>query len=217
MKGYVVTLFNIDKSVQVAQRCVNSGKQFNVDVEMVAGVWKDDAMQQMKNEKLQLSQFDQSFSDVSAVVGNFIAQYRIWKTIAESNQPGIVLEHDAVFVDNIPNLHNHDVVNLGKPSYGNFNTQSSPGVYPLFSKPGKYFPGAHGYYVTPKGAQQLITFAQTKGVAPCDIFLQSKNFNNLMEAYPWPIEAHDNFTTIQLEKGCKAKHNFDHQYQIIDG
>ena len=85
----------------------------------------------------------------------------------------------------------------------------------MFSKPGGYIPGAHGYYLTPKGARQLITTAKRVGATPCDLFLNKTNFPNIMELYPWPIEADDSFTTIQKEKGCKAKHNYDNDFKVL--
>lgn len=218
MKAYVVTLLNIEKSVNVANRCVQSGKKYGIEVELFPAVYKDVAFEEMQQEQLQLAKFDQSYSCIEAVVGNFVAQYRIWKKVSKANEPAIVLEHDAVFISPIPTLVGlGDIINLGKPSYGKFNTPANniPGVYPMFSKDGGYIPGAHGYYITPAGANGLVTKAKQLGVSPCDIFLNNKNFPEIKECYPWPIEAHDSFTTIQTEKGCKAKHNYNKEYQIL--
>lgn len=216
MKGYVVTLMNLPESVKMAQRCVNTAKRFDVEVEMFPAVNKDVAMDELKEEGLILASYDQSYSNVGAVVGNFVTQYRIWNKIVDNNEPGIVLEHDAVFVDNIPNLKSKgDIINLGKPSYGKYLTKTKSGIYPMFSKSGGYIPGAHGYYLTPKGAAELIAFAKSKGAGPCDIYLNNKSFPNIKECYPWPIEAHDEFSTIQNEKGCLAKHNYGKDFKIL--
>jgi len=216
MKGYVVTLFNLPESVAVANRCKESGEQFGVEVDLFPAIFKNISLEELEKEQIRLSTWDESYSDVGAVVGNFITQYRIWKTIVESNEPGIVLEHDAVFVDRIPNLKDKgDIINLGKPSYGNFIKKNKPGIYPMFSKPGGYIPGAHGCYLTPRGALELISIAKQKGAAPCDMFLNNKNFPNIKESYPWPIEALDSFSTIQKEKGCIAKHNYNKDYKIF--
>jgi GR25 family glycosyltransferase involved in LPS biosynthesis len=214
MKGYVVTLMNIPESVKFAQRCIKSGKKYNIDIEMFPAVWKTEAMDELKKENLKKSVFDESWSNPEAVIGNFISQYRIWNKIVESGEPGIVFEHDAVVVSNIPDIKG-DIVNLGKPSYGNFKKQNKPGEYKMFSKPGGYIPGAHSYYLTPKGAKQLIKVAKQKGAAPCDIYLNKKNFPNIAEVYPWPVEAHDEFSTIQVEKGCIAKHNYNKDYKLL--
>jgi len=212
MKGYVVTLMNLPESISVANRCKDTGQQFDVDVEIFPAVFKDVALEELEKEGLKLSKWDESYS----VVGNFISQYRIWKTIVESKEPGIVLEHDAVFTTPIPVLKGcGDIINLGKPSYGNFKSKSKQGIYPMFSKPGGYIPGAHGYYLTPEGGQQFINKAKALGATPCDLFINKTNFPDIKEIYPWVIEAKDEFTTIQKEKGCTAKHNYNNNFKIL--
>ncbi len=216
MKGYVVTLLNLPESVEMAERCVASGKEYDVDIEIAPAVYKDIALEELKKEGLNRASWDESYSNIGAVIGNFVSQYRVWNKIVESQEPGIVFEHDAVVVASIPDLQGKgDIINLGKPSYGNYRKQNAPGVYPMFSKPGGYIPGAHGYYVTPVGAQELIRVAKNQGAAPCDMFLNNKVFPNIKELYPWVIEARDEFTTIQNKKGCLAKHNYDENYKLL--
>ena len=215
MKGYVVTLMNIPESVKVAERCQASGEQFGVDVELFPAVYKDVALDELEKEGIKLSSWDESFSNVGAVVGNFVTQYRIWKTIVESGEAGIVLEHDAVFTAPVPSLGSNNIVNLGKPSYGHFISQPSAGIYPMFSKQGGYIPGAHGYYLTPDGAQEFINKAKETGAAPCDLFINKTNFPNIKELFPWVIEAKDEFTTIQKARGCTAKHNYNKDFKIL--
>ena len=216
MKGYIGTIMQIPESVKMAERCIESGKQFGVDVEIVPAVYKDEALEKLAEANLTLQKYDESYSNVGAVVGNFLTQYASWKMIAESGEPGIMLEHDAVFIDRVPDLEGKgDIINIGKPSYGNYRSQTVPGVYPMFSKPGGYIPGAHGYYLTPKGANDLILIAEQRGAAPVDIFLNKTNFPNIKEIYPWVVEARDEFTTIQNTKGCLAKHNYNENFKVM--
>jgi len=216
MKAYIVTLFNLPESIKFAERCKRSAAVFDIDAELYPAVWRDIAQAEAIKENLTVSNFDTSFSNIDSVIGNFITQYRIWRTIAVSSNPGIVLEHDALFFAKLPDLENKgDIINLGRPSYGAYNAKQSPGVYPMFSKTGGYIPGAHCYYLTPNGANQLISFAKIHGIAPCDLFLNRRNFPNIKEIYPWIAEADDEFTTIQHEKGCTAKHNYNSNYIIL--
>ena len=123
----------------------------------------------------------------------------------------MIFEHDAVLVGDIPQMMMFDILSLGKPSYGKFNTPSFIGYGSLVSKP--YFPGAHAYRLTPKGAQQLIDECAFSA-GPTDIYIHSSKFT-LGEYYPWPVEARDSFTTIQQKAGCYAKHNYGESYEII--
>lgn len=231
MKGYVVTLIDMPQSVSVAKRCCESAKKYGIEVEMFPAVDKNSSVSQMEleglswiageNKKKYLPPsggFD-TYSNTGAVLGNFISQYRIWKIIRDSGESGIVLEHDAVFIDALPDLAGKgDIINIGIPSYGSYKQQKKPGVYPMFSKPGGYIPGAHGYYVTNQGAQQLVEKAGEIGAAPVDIFLNKRVFPEIKELWPQIVEAQDTFTTIQIQKGCEAKRSYrklGKDYQIL--
>lgn len=216
MKGYVGSLVDLPESVEMANRCIASCRAFGVDAEIVPATPKHESKKELQRMKLAVGHFDKSFSNPAAVLGNFCTMYRTWQKIFHSDKPGIVFEHDAVMIAQLPDLTGKGhIINLGKPSYGNFKSKNKPGVYPMFSKNGGYIPGAHAYYVTVQGAQQLIAKARKIGAAPCDLFLCKKNFPQIKELYPWVAEARDEFSTIQLEKGCKAKHNYNDNYKIL--
>lgn len=213
MKAYIVTLWHMDESVRVAERASDSADKHGLVPEFWAGVPREDAAKEMLAEGLKLGSFDQSWSRTDAAMGNFVAQYRLWQHIAHT-EPALILEHDAVVVAPIPELKGHgDIITLGKPSFGKLRHQREPGFYPLFSS-GDKIPGAHGYYLTPAGATALISMAKRKGAIPVDKFICPQRFA-ITEYYPWPIEAHDSFTTIQREKGCLSKHNWGPEYRIL--
>ncbi len=215
MKAYIVTLWNLPQSVEVAERASESAVKFGLEPVFWPGVWRDDAMAQLQAEGLQMGKFDESWSNTPAAMGNFVAQYRIWKEISHG-EPAVILEHDSVVVAPIPVLAGRgDIVTLAKPSFGKLRNQREAGFYSLFSS-GDKIPGAHGYYLTPTGAATLVSMAKRKGAIPVDKFICPQRFH-ITEYYPWPIEAHDSFTTIQRVKGCLAKHNYGHgkDYQIL--
>ena len=206
MRAYVVTLLNIPESVEVARRAVESAERFGLQASHWPGVWRDVAMAEMQAEGLRAGAFDESWSNTDAVIGNFVAQYRIWREIAAS-EGAVILEHDAVVVAPIPDLQGQgDIITLGKPSFGMLRPRKEQGFYPTFSF-GDKIPGAHGYYLTPNGAALLVEFAQKFGAMPVDKFISPQRFQ-IREYWPWPIEARDSFTTIQKEKGCRSKHAY---------
>jgi GR25 family glycosyltransferase involved in LPS biosynthesis len=212
MKASVITIIDNDRSRQVADRCIRSAAMNGLDVAYFKAITpKDSPLKLASQEEIPIEKFDEQFSRFDNCLSAFLSHYWLWKMTAAGTQPHIIFEHDAVLVDRIPNLSG-DIVNLGKPSYGKFNTPNTLGEGPLVSK--RYFPGAHGYYITPKGAQMLIDKAKTHA-CPTDIFMNHDNFENLKEYYPWPIEARDSFTTIQNNVGCIAKHNYGETYEII--
>jgi len=91
MKGYVGVVTEIPESVAVGERCVESGTWAGVDVVVEPAVHKDFALDHLAQEGLKRSAWDESFSNVGAVIGNFVTQYRCWNHILESGEPGICL------------------------------------------------------------------------------------------------------------------------------
>jgi hypothetical protein len=215
MNAYIVALQNIPESVAGGLRAARTAKQFGLVPFARDGVWRDVARDAMEDEGLRVADFDQRFSNPDAVIGNFMAQYRIWNEVAHGKEPAVVMEHDAVVVASLPKIPaSVQFVTLGRPSFGRVPAPREDGIYPLFSR-STHLAGAHGYYLTPAFAEQLVSVAQRKGVMPVDIFISPQRFAGIMEAYPWPIEAHDSFTTIQKRRGCVAKHNFCDDYRIL--
>ena len=183
-----------------------------------------------------LKGFIEPYSRWDNVISAFTSHFSIWKESLKNNQDCFIFEHDAVAIDALPVLLVEkilsdepnapkkrkltpnpilgDIVNIGRPSYGKFNTPANIGINPLTSK--RYFPGAHAYFVRPKGAQQLIDVAKREA-GPTDVFINYRRFNNLQEWYPWPVIAKDNFSTIQNVNGCQAKHGFNpERYKLVN-
>lgn len=213
MKASVITIIDNDRSRQVADRCIRSASSNGLTVAYFKAITpKDSPIKIASQEEIPIDKFEEKYSRFNNCLAAFLSHYWLWKITAAGTEPHIIFEHDAFVVAPFPAFITGDIVNLGKPSYGKFNTPSFIGNGPLTSKP--YFPGAHAYYITPKGAQQLIDKAKTDA-SPTDIFINKNNFPDLMEYYPWPVEARDSFTTIQNTTGCQAKHNFGETYEIL--
>lgn len=216
MKNYVITIMDNEKSILVANRCIKSGLSTGgLEIEH----WKattpaDDIDGFIKSENINISAMNEVYSRTSNCVAAFISHYKLWKLCAEGKEEVTIFEHDAVCVNNIPtHIIYNGAISLGKPSYGNYKTPSVFGINRLTSKP--YFPGAHAYRIKPNAAKMLVQQAKFEA-RPTDVFLNLNSFAFLQEFYPWPVEARDSFTTIQSEAGCRAKHNFDQNYEIIN-
>lgn len=207
MKNFVITIMDNEKSVKAAERCITSAYK---DGGLVVGKWtattpRDNLKQLLEKEKINPASMAEVYSRTPNAVAAFLSHFSLWKMCAESGFEMTIFEHDAVCVNNIPtNISYNGVISLGKPSYGKYQTPPLLGVNKLTSKP--YFPGAHAYRIKPAAAQMLVDQARLEA-KPTDVFLNIKTFPFLQEYYPWPVEAHDTFTTIQAPIGCVAKHN----------
>lgn len=215
MKSYVITIMSMPESVKMAQRCIDSMKEY--DVQMFSAITpEDDPIAIAKKEGIRLDHFEvdaKKYSRFERCVSAFLSHYSLWKKCIEDNKEYQIFEHDAVCTGNLPKFINYQrCVSLGAPSYGKFNTPTKLGTSPLVSKP--YFPGAHAYRLNPKGAREMVMFS--KGMAkPTDVYLNIKDFPWLQEYYPWPVEARDTFSTIQNQGGCRAKHNYGDDYELL--
>jgi GR25 family glycosyltransferase involved in LPS biosynthesis len=213
MKSYVITIDSIPESVKAAERCIRSMPEYNVQ-KFSAITPDNDPIAIAEQEGISLSSFkDGKYSRFERCVSAFLSHYSLWKMCIEDNEEYQVFEHDAVCVGTIPQMLNYKgCVSLGVPSYGKYNTPTALGVVPLTSK--NYFPGAHAYRLNPKGASTMVSFAK-ENAAPTDVFLDKRNLPWLEEYYPWPVEARDNFSTIQHEGGCQAKHGYNEKYKLL--
>lgn len=216
MKNYVITIMENPKSVQAARRCILSGKACGMEIEMFPATTPSNCniLEYTKENGLPVTRFlNSKYSNEEYSIAAFLSHYFLWVKSASIYEEITIFEHDAYITSPIPDTIAYSkCINLGKPSYGKFNTPSNLGVNRLTSKP--YFPGAHAYRVNPNGAN-LLTFEARKTAAPTDVFLNVHSFPWLEEYYPWPAEARDSFTTIQKKEGCLAKHNWNEGYEIL--
>jgi len=214
-KAYVITILDNERSVQVAKRCIRSGKKNGLDIEMWQAITpKNNPEKIMKKYGINPQAFIEPYSRHENCMAAFLSHYSLWKKAVKEKIDVLIFEHDAVVVDTIPDVHGYKgCITFGKPSYGKFVTPRFMGVQELQHK--RYFGGAHAYQVSWQAAEVLIKKAKSYA-APTDIYLNLDNFRFLQEYYPWPVEANDSFTTIQVEKGCLAKHKYNKEtYDII--
>lgn len=201
----VITI-NTPESKAVGQRCVESGKKVGIEVHPYVGFdpINYDVFVQAQRFGIPIEGFNEKWSRLDRCVAAFLSHFSLWVLCADSKEEFLILEHDAVFVNYVPNVQYDGLLSLGAPSYGKFNTPSLIGVNPLTSKP--YLPGAHAYLLKPEAAKILIEKASILA-KPTDIYLNRTDFPWIQEYYPWPVIAKDSFTTIQNEMGIRAKHN----------
>jgi len=215
MKAYVITLSDKPESVEVADRCIKTGARFGTVVEK----WNAYSPQMEDWEEVRTSlqhipidRFVEKYSRFENCLAAFYSHYSLWQHCVDIKEDVLILEHDAVFNNFLPEVSFSGVMSFGKPSYGKYVTPPTIGRNKLISK--QYLPGAHAYAVTPYAAKKLVD-AATMHAAPTDLYLSNANFNFIEEYYPWPISAQDTFTTIQNETGCMAKHNNGPGYKVI--
>lgn len=212
MQNFVITLRENDKSVKAAERCIQSGEQYGMEIDHYEAYTPSECHDFIKENKINDRLFNNSpYSREDNARAAFCSHFSLWQACVELKEQITIFEHDAVIVAPIPDVVFDGCISFGAPSYGSFNTPPMIGPNLLTSKP--YFPGAHAYRINPMGARKLIEQARLEA-RPTDIFLNKTVFPFLQEYYPWPVIVRETFSTIQKEKGCLAKHMYNEDYVI---
>lgn len=133
------------------------------------------------------------------VAACFASHYLLWKKCIELNEPILILEHDAIFVDNIPNdLEFNLCINFGRPSYIRpdhmLYVEPQDGVGILKQK---NYLGHHAYAITPSAAKIFCYDVSRRPLTANDIWIDKFNYEFLEEYRPYPIIADTDFSTIQ--------------------
>lgn len=214
MKAYVITIMDNPESVRVADRCIKSAAKYGITVEKFPAVTPDkDPIGYANKKNIPIRGFEEVYSRYENCISAFLSHFSLWEKCVKDGTTYMILEHDAVFVDQVNVFMSFDrAINIGQPSYGKARQPMKIGVNPLTSK--QYFPGAHAYMIKPAGAAAFIARSYVDA-GPTDVFLHKGRFPWLEEYYPWPVQARDTFTTIQNVEGCQAKHRFNNEYKII--
>lgn len=206
MKAAVIAITSLEASRQLAERCVASGERHGLEVTVSPAVTPaDNPLGEFHRRGWPTKAFTRNvWSKPLPCLATFLSHARLWAECAESGDSLVILEHDAIVEAPIPCLGLSPLTNLARPSFGAFATpERRPYLGPIVSK--RHLPGAHGYAVTPWGAERLLEKAIE--AEPTDVYVCRERFPFLEEFYPWPIVAEDSFSTIQRSRGCKAKHN----------
>ena len=212
MKAFVIAI-DIPESQEAADKCIVSGAQYGVTVEKWNGFEpKNNPLKMAEDLQIPLKNFAERYSRFENCLAAFLSHRSLWEWSSKNNEEVLILEHDAIFIDEVPRVPYKGVLSIGAPSYGKFVTPPNIGVNKLVSK--QYLPGAHAYIVHPRVAPTLLRACMTVA-GPTDLFLSNHNFDFIEEYYPWKVTARDDFTTIQNENGCLAKHRYGEHYKIL--
>jgi GR25 family glycosyltransferase involved in LPS biosynthesis len=220
MKAYVIAITDNSESMRMAKRCIRTAKEVSgIDVEVFPAMTpKNRPKEFAKIFNIPTDPFLRNpYSRGENCLSCFLSHFSIWFKAHFEKEQTLIFEHDAVVVDKInTDIPFKGVLSFGKPSYGSFKIPPVKGVNKLVSK--QYLPGAHAYMVSPEAADVLISKAR-KEAEPTDVFINNNRFDFVEEYYPWPVEAHDEFSTVQNSVGIAAKHSFrrsPNRYRLLD-
>ena len=232
MKAFVITLENNIYSNEVADRCIQSATKHGLAVKKFFGVDKSIAEQVMNDfglewtwannntteticEKTNLRMHPYRTNDLRAIIGCSMSHYSLWKKCVELNEPILILEHDSVFLRELPEyIEFYGICQINDPmgatrKGGQWSKQMSSrgtvGVHPktwVTTENVRHIPdglaGNSAYLIKPWAAQELIDKFHEIGVWPNDATMCQQLFPYLEEYYPFitkPIQGKSTTTT----------------------
>lgn len=183
------------KSVQIAQRCVGSGKQHGYKVELYPAVyWRE--MSQV-HEKLGLRQKYEPVTKTSthtattcpaARMANGTTHFMLYEWCIQANEPVCILEHDSYFVGRLPEPKVNGVIQVSSHRLGQCSENQWQGCRRA-QKMRKYQPefkfiwpkgkgvqrhpltglnGTSGYIIHPGAAKKMVDYIREDGIANAD-------------------------------------------------
>ena len=229
LDSYIIYLPKSELSVSVANKSIERfEKIYGTSPIKWKGVDKYDVWQKFIDSGFKVKH-RRRFTNIDAEIATFFSHFSLWKKCVEVNKNILILEHDA-WVDkkideNLLELYNGDVLNIGKPNWGSFLNHpiesswlsKSDGLYQreICNKEHdlhKHNPmrddicycdtmwlfGAHAYVVTPQGAQKLIDDCDN-GILPTDVYIRRK-LVTIHDLLPHSIRQKSTFSFIQRWK-----------------
>ena len=208
MKAFVITLKDDRYSEQVADRCIASANKYNLTVEKFYGIDKHHAKQFMLDyemewtwanndteiticEKTGLEMCPYGTADLRKRLGCSMSHYALWKKCVELNEAILILEHDAIFLQELPLIEFNGICQINDPAGAVGNSvwwsdqikNRAIGVHPkTLIKKGKErcrpdgVAGSSAYLLKSWAAQELITKSHEIGVWPTDSFICQQLF-----------------------------------------
>ena len=231
MKAFVITLKDNGYSNEVADRCIASATKFGLVVEKFYGVdreqakqfmhdeglewtWANNDTEIMKCEKTGLRMHPYGSTDIRAKIGCSMSHYVLWKKCVELDEPILILEHDSVFLQALPEIEFNGICQINDPTSATrkgslwsskMKARGTTGVHSktwITEENERYIPdglaGNSAYLIKPWAAQELIDKFHEIGVWPNDATMCQQLFPYLEEYYPFitkPIQGKSTTTT----------------------
>ena len=124
MKQYVIHIPSSKISVKNSQEVIDSAKEIGkIDVELWEGQHRDGAIRKMYEKNLRLkdrlSEWENN-SYLDCIVGCFMSHFSLWEESVRTDKRIMILEHDAIFINEYKDYYWDGIVNIGRPLWGNW-------------------------------------------------------------------------------------------------
>jgi len=159
-KGYLIYLPTFENSVRMANRALESAKQYGWNVELYEGV--NGLEKSLDDYGIKIFQGNKKCKRLMVRPGTqgcFLSQYNLWKKCVELQEYINIFEHDVIFKKPMGSVTECDVY-----KFEGFKQAKT-------ILPGNWFEGARAYRISPVGAKKILNWVHTNGAMPADWML----------------------------------------------
>ncbi len=218
MKAFVIALAGNDYSERKAQRCIESAGRLKVRkfkaVDHVTGpplmaahglkwTWAKGNKEHAVCPYTGLKQHP--YGRLEYKIGCFMSHYLLWEMCARDG-PFLILEHDAVFLQELPYIHFDGICQINDPRgatpkgawWSDRMAERGPGVFPkthVFRDRPDGLAGNSAYLLSKWAAADLVDIAHRIGVWPNDALMCRQLFPYLQEHYPFITKVEQEIST----------------------
>lgn len=226
VKGFIIILQESEYSYNIGQDSITSARKFGIDLEVHHGVNGFDSRKLF--DRYGIKRFlTRTIIDYPGHQGCFLSHFQLWKKCLDINEPILILEHDGVFIRELPgDVLNHFTDVLFLDSFSPYDSDYEVNVENSLCRPikyhrpkgqiwhavGEHLSGAYGYIIKPQAADKLINFAIDVGAAPTDIHM-GRNIVDLVSTTETVVRLHNSYN----DKNIKEKSSTENLSQYILG
>jgi hypothetical protein len=117
MKSFVITLYGHPYSEAVSERCAISARETGkIQVQRFDAITKDHALDLMSSLGLRWTWAGKPYpGPLAPRVGCAMSHFLLWRQCVQEDQPILILEHDAVFIREMPEIEFDGICQINDP------------------------------------------------------------------------------------------------------
>jgi glycosyl transferase family 25 len=182
MKSFHIILKDHKLGEELGNKNIAIAKRFGLDANLFDAVPGNDCSHLFKQHKVRPPQTHKLGHH-----GCFMSHFLLWKKCIELNETIVILEHDGVFLRNLPDDIEDNFIDIcrldsccsWKDSYEDDLTAaldapieySKPDTFYKEQDFGNFYIGQYGYLIKPQAAEKLVKRAKQIGAHAVDMFI----------------------------------------------
>jgi GR25 family glycosyltransferase involved in LPS biosynthesis len=227
MKTKIIVLQNSKISMSMGSKCIARAKEFGINAEIFHGIDGRDAHEVLASLKLRQYKAKMKGGRLG-VLGCFLSHYFLWNECYKSQEPMMILEHDAYMLRPLPKKvlkRFPDVLKLDSldPYRDTYNDElkaqtEDVRIWSLHERKkhgkfkhyrGLYSIGGYGYIIKPHAALEIITQAKVFGFRPADHMLYTTDKMDIHHISPSIVRIHRDYHSHEAMKLMSLTRNLE--------